>query len=166
MKRYFILTSFLWILIFRGNYVLICKDISKNPQYSKEIGKQYSTKEDFVLSKRGMFSRSVNLNRIQTFPYPPNEPISFPFRYKKRTLLGRLPKGSILEIKEIRKEFSFIGPNEIRFYFNIKYSPDSKYQNWKGTMGYDLVGGFPKPYRFIRKEFMDDLSLISKEKAE
>ena len=114
------------IIVLTGMGRKISKDLSQNPHISWIIGKRYTTKDDLVVMRlKG--SKKIWITEIGN-DVPERDEIKneFPYKYKPygTTILGILPKGSVLEVKSAKEE----GSSTLTFitYYAAIVSSDSK----------------------------------------
>ena len=84
------------------------EDISKRPEYSGMIKKEFITKEEFAVFQFSDKKSGYYLDRFGTQDIPAKSSMgSFPFNYYGNTILGVLPKGSIFRITKITLKRGF-----------------------------------------------------------
>lgn len=90
-------------------------DVTNNPKYNSEIGKEFRTKNDFVLYFHKKNKDRIELGGEGDQHIPPKDKMSakFPFKYFDSTIVGVLPAGSTLKVKkailrDVPHSFSYI----------------------------------------------------------
>jgi hypothetical protein len=95
------------ILILTGMGRHINKDLSDSPLYSQEIGKEYKTKDDYVLFTYSRRYKEIVISQFgRTVPTREEIKDKFPYKHKDygHIILGVLPKGSVFRVNRVTEE--------------------------------------------------------------
>ncbi|MCB4757709.1 MAG: hypothetical protein LHV69_11895 [Elusimicrobia bacterium] len=130
-------------LILLTNIIVVCglltgcdyteTDVANDPKYNSEMGKEYRTKDDFVLYYDKDNKQRIELSRAGDQSIPPKNKMSdkFPFKYFNSTIVGILPAGSVFKVtkailRDVPHSFSYI------YYMAVvKETSSPKFLNWE-----------------------------------
>ena len=125
-----------WVMglgIFLAGCGSVNEDLSHQEPYVQLIGKQFRTKENYVIFSFRDEKKNILISRHDgSFPSWERITAPLPFKYQNKIIRGILPTGSEFKVVKVKQEGSK-GMNFTRPYVEITRSPDPE---WIGKVMY------------------------------